>query len=193
MSEYEFTQYDFENPSFLEKFLEKTLKNWWGTLVYGPYVDSFNLKGDENVLDFGCGDGIGSRDIIKKLSAGGSLTCLDISSYWLNITKKRLSKYNNVNFLRGDIRLLDLEDLYFDRICIIHVLHDINPLDRQEVVSSLSKKLKRSGKIHIFEPIKYSHGMAIKEIKELMNKVGLIEEESLTKKSWYKGVFQFKQ
>jgi SAM-dependent methyltransferase len=84
MSEYEFEQVDFENPSALF-VLEDIVKGLIGCpLLYSRYFRTFELKGDENVLDFGCGGGAGSRCLAKLLNRNGHLTCVDISNEFLS-------------------------------------------------------------------------------------------------------------
>ena len=67
MSGHQFKQVDFENPSVLF-ILEDKLKGLLGCpLLYNRYFRTFGLKGDERVLDFGCGGGAGSRCLAKLL------------------------------------------------------------------------------------------------------------------------------
>ena len=48
------------------------------------------------MLDFGCGGGVGSRCLAGLLNAGGSLTCVDVSNYWIEKARSRLKKYPSV-------------------------------------------------------------------------------------------------
>ena len=60
MVNYDFKGYDFEHPSALF-ILEDKLKGILGRpLLYNPYFKTLGLKGNESVLDFGCGGGAGS-------------------------------------------------------------------------------------------------------------------------------------
>jgi ubiquinone/menaquinone biosynthesis C-methylase UbiE len=190
MSEYEFEQVDFENPSALF-VLEDILKGLIGCpLLYGPYFRSFGLKGDENVLDFGCGGGAGSRCLAELLNRNGHLTCVDISNYWIKKAKKRLRKYVNVKCIAGDIGELALPADSFDVISIFHVIHDISPVDRQDTVAALSRLLRKDGAAFVREPIKKSHGMPVEEIQTLFSNAGLKEIGHSESKSEYKGRFQ---
>jgi len=169
MEEYPYKQQDFENPSFLFR-LEDSLKGVLGSFLYDPFIKLFGLKGDENALDFGCGGGSGSKYILKKLGKNGTLTCLDISSFWMKRAERRLAKYDNVSFIHGDIRKVDIPEGSFDVIAVVHVIHDIEPKERESVVLALAGKLVASGKLFIFEPTKCSHGMPVSEIRNLMEK-----------------------
>jgi len=188
--DYKFKLCDFEHPSLLF-VLEDGLKSLIGLpLLYNPYVKSYGLKGNERVLDFGCGGGTGSRCLAGYLNRGGRLTCVDISRYWVEKTKKRLARYANVECRVGDIRELDIAGASFDVISIIHVLHDIAPADRQATVQALSRVLKVGGRVFVREPTRKSHGMAVGEIRRLFAAAGLPETEYKEKKTEYIGRYE---
>ena len=192
VQEYKFKQVDFDNPPLLF-VLEDSLKDLIGEpFFYKPYFVTFGLKGDETVLDFGCGGGIGSRCLRKLLNGQGHLTCVDISNYWIDIAKKRLARYPNVKCMAGDINELDITEHYFDVISVFHVIHDIAPAERQEVVNRLASLLNSNGRLFIREPIKKSHGMPVSEIQPLLTDAGLKEAGGEVGKSEYSGVFKYK-
>ena len=189
-SEYKFKQVDFENPSALF-VLEDILKGLiGGPLLYNPYFKTFGLKGNEKILDFGCGGGAGSKCLAKLLNEEGHLTCVDISNYWTDRATRRLKKHPNVECRVGDIRKLEIPDHSFDVISIVHVIHDIGPEERQDVVTVLCQKLKRDGTVFIREPIKKSHGMPAAEIRTLFENAGLREADYKESKSEYRGRFE---
>jgi ubiquinone/menaquinone biosynthesis C-methylase UbiE len=161
-----------------------------GALLYNPYFRTFGLKGNEMLLDFGCGGGAGSRCLANLLDKGGHVTCVDISHYWMAKARKRLSRYSNVECKVGDIRELDIKDSSFDVISGIHVVHDIAPRDRQDIIKTLFLKLKPGGLFFIREPVKESHGMPVEEIRALLSGAGLTELEHKETKSEYMGIYQ---
>jgi len=189
MNEYKFKQVDFENPSFLF-IVEDMLKSLIGDrLFYNSYFKNFGLKGDEKVLDFGCGGGTGAKYLIKFLNEDGHLTCVDVANYWINKAKKRLEKYSNVECKSGEIGELNIHDFLYDVISIIHVIHDIEPTKRQDTINILAQKLKKDGTLFIREPIRKSHGMPVKEIQTLLSNAGLKETQHTENKYEYKGKF----
>jgi 2-polyprenyl-3-methyl-5-hydroxy-6-metoxy-1,4-benzoquinol methylase len=190
LGDYEFKGYDFENPSTLFILEDKLKGLLGGPLLYNPYFKTFGLKGNESVLDFGCGGGAGSLCLAHLLSKDGHLTCVDVSRHWIEKAKKRLAKYDNVECKSGDIRELDISDSSFDVISTIHVIHDIAPTERQSIVRILSQKLKEGGLLFIREPIKKSHGMPVEEIRALLSDAGLNEIEHKETKSEYIGKYQ---
>jgi len=190
VDDYKFKQVDFDNPSFLF-VLEDRLKNLIGEpILYKPYFSTFGLKGDESVLDFGCGGGVGSRCLSKFLNGQGHLTCVDVSSFWIEKAAERLKKHPSVECKSGDIRELDIPEATFDVISILHVIHDIAPAERQSIVNALSRKLKANGALFISEPVKKSHGMPVEEIRTLLSNASLKEIEFKETKSEYMGKHQ---
>lgn len=189
MKDYEFKQVDFDNPSLMFRFEDKLKSALGGRFLYNPYFRTFGLTGDEKVLDFGCGGGVGSKCILRFLNGKGHVTCVDVSSYWVERAEKRLTKYPNVDCIQGDIRKLNIPDSSFDIIYIIHVLHDIAPGERKSTVAALARKLKHGGRLFIREPIRKSHGMPVSEIRVLLSGVGLKEVEHQNHKSEYIGKF----
>jgi ubiquinone/menaquinone biosynthesis C-methylase UbiE len=190
MSTDEFKERDFEHPSTLF-VLEDVLKGLiGGPILYNSYFKTFELKGDEKVLDFGCGGGAGSRSLLKFLNRNGQLTCVDTSNFWIDKARKRLSKYSNVELHTGDIRELNIPDSKFDIITVFHVIHDIPPAERPETVKALARKLKRNGTVFVREPTKKSHGMPVDEIRALFSEAGFKETGRNESKSEYIGRFQ---
>jgi len=190
LSDNNFKQYDFEHPSILFILEDKLKGLLGGLLLYNPYFKTFGLKGNESVLDFGCGGGTGSQCLASLLDKGGYLTCIDVSRYWIAKARKRLDKYSNVECKSGDIRKLDIPDSSFNVISTFYVIHDITPAERQDIAEVLSQKLKAGGLFFIKEPVKKSHGMPPEEIRALLSGVGLSEIEHKETKSDYMGKYQ---
>ncbi|MBN2074495.1 MAG: class I SAM-dependent methyltransferase [Dehalococcoidales bacterium] len=189
MCKYNFGPRDFDNPSFLF-LLEDVFNNLFGgKFIYSPYFKSFVLNGSENILDFGCGGGVSSQVLANQLDETGSLTCVDLSDYWVKKAKKRLMRYPKVTIRQGDIREMDIPDSSFDVITIHYVLHDILSEIRQAIASRLSDLLKPDGRLFIKEPTKLSHGIPVEEIRVLFHNSGLKEFGFSEKKSYYSGIY----
>ena len=169
----------FAKPNFFEVILIKYLEAPITEPFYRRYAESLGLKGDEKVLDFGSGYGGNARHIARILQKGdGRLSCVDISEFWLDVVKKKLKEYSNIDFKAGEISSLEIEDSCFDTIVVHFTLHDIEEDSRQEVARALARKLKDTGRLFIREPTKKKHGMQPEEIRELMTGAGL-------KETWY--------
>jgi ubiquinone/menaquinone biosynthesis C-methylase UbiE len=154
------------------------------TRPYKRYVDSFDLNGDEAVLDYGSGSGRISRHIAERLKQGkGHLTCVDVSQRWMETVQKRLRKYHNVDYKLGDIATLEIADNAYDIVVVHFVLHHIEDNEQQEKMDILTRKLKPHGRLFIREPTRVGHGTLPARIRALMSAAGLHERESRTTRS----------
>lgn len=189
MKKNDFIQYDFENPHWLEKLVDKTIMKYFAWFFYRHFLSFINIEGDENILDFGSGSGNLAKCVLKNINDEGSLICLEPSNYWLNLAKKRLKDYKEVDFINDDIRKAEIQNDNFDIIYIYYVLHDIDPNQRQEIIDITVEKLKDQGSLYIQEPTKESHGMQKDEIIYLMKNAGLKLKKSTEDKSSFKGEF----
>lgn len=180
---------DFDHPS-IGFILEDKLKNLLGgPLMYDSYYKTFGLRGDETVLDFGCGGGIGSKRLARLLNDKGRLTCVDTSKTWINKARTRLKNVPHAETLLGDIRRLKLPEASFDIVTMIHVLHDIVPEDRDGILQALACILKNGGLLFIREPTRESHGIPVEEIRNRLQQASLKESEFKIRKSEYRGKF----
>ncbi len=143
---------------------------------YREFVKSMDLKGDEKVLDFGCGPGAASKFIALTLEKGeGELTCFDISEKWIARSKKNLSQFSNVEYYVEDIRKWDEKNDYYDTVVVHIMLHDIPRSERPEFIKALAQKMKVGASLIIRETAKEGHGILPEEIQELMTTNGLTE------------------
>jgi ubiquinone/menaquinone biosynthesis C-methylase UbiE len=191
MKEFDPTGIDFNNPSALFRFEDRLKGLIGGPLYYAPYFRSRGgFRGGEDVLDFGCGGGVGTRSIAAELTRGGSVTGVDISSYLSERARKRVARYPSACILRGEITQLDLPRKSFDLISIVHVIHDIPRAKRAATVRLLGALLKPDGRLWIWEPTRESHGMPAEEIRGLMAEAGLREVSADEQGNAFKGVFE---
>ncbi len=177
----------FTEPSSL-KVLSTVLGGYVHSRSYNRYVDSFGLTGSEWVLDYGSGSGRITRHIAERLAPeSGHLTCVDVSTVWMGVVKKRLKQYRNVDCKRGDIASLNLPDDAYDVVVVHFVLHHVDVDARQKNVGILSRKLKKGGKLFIRDPIREGHGTPVHEIRQLMSNAGLHERTYQLEKSFHMG------
>jgi len=189
MENEDFKKYDFENPHWLEKLIDKTIMKYFACFFYRHFLNFIDIKGNENILDFGAGSGNLANCILKKTNKQVALSCLDPSKYWLNLAQKRLINYKNVDFINQDIRKANIENNKFDIIYIYYVIHDIDPNERQEIVKVIADKLKENANLYIEEPTKKGHGMNESEIIDLMKKADLKLKTSTKEKSSFRAEF----
>jgi len=184
----------YECPNIMDVILEKTFSDMLMTPFFmNKFRKRVKLRGDENILEFGCGAGNFSRRLVKLIE-NGKLNCVDISEFWIEKAKNRLKGRDNVRFLLGDIRDVIPKEERFDLIFIHLVLHDIPKSERQGIVNILAERLEENGRIYIGEPINESHGMPVEEIRDMMGKSGLKEDDHYYNKifpSWrsFNGIY----
>jgi ubiquinone/menaquinone biosynthesis C-methylase UbiE len=185
---------DFPEPTRLSVFLDG-IEQFLGSSIYRNYVNSLNLTGNEKVLDFGSGSGGLSKHLANALSKGGGrVTALDVSAGWLDVAKKRLRKFKNIDFVQGDI-LADtgLEDASFDAVVLHYVFHHVESEKQQDTLIALARILKSDGKLFIREPTKESHGTPVAKLRQLTTNAGLTDIDGYESKSFfgpmYSGIF----
>lgn len=160
-------------PSFLEILLTKFAFILCGKSVYKEFADRLPVDGNERVLDFGCGMGTVAYFAVKKLPRG-HLTCLDISSKWLNACRKTLRKYGNVSFLQSEATALQKES--FDVAYCHFVLHDIEQEELERVIPALVESIKPGGAFIFREPLNEAEKLST--IKKLTKQKGLTIKDS---------------
>ena len=168
---------DFNNPGKLflalftlqRKLSGKTLRN---------YCDSLGLSGREHVLEPGSGTGALTEFLSRKLSKGGSVTCVDPSMPLMNIARRELKYATNVIFIPGVIHGIKTQPSGFDACVIHYMLHDIKPEERGSFLDKVKTLLADDGRVYIREPVAKQHGMPAGEIGSLMRDAGFREVSS---------------
>jgi ubiquinone/menaquinone biosynthesis C-methylase UbiE len=185
------TYYQVENPPLVEILLDRTLRPLMAESVYGRHLQECEIRGDEQVLDFGCGSGLGARVIVKRLTRGGAVTCVDISDFWLAAARRRLRSFPNVSILKGDIRKIDLPGSMFDLVFIHRVIDFVRPTDRGDIVRCLAGKLKPRGCLYVSEMTWAPPGLGSRDIHAMMEDAGLVEISSGRSEAGYSARFGF--
>lgn len=181
---------DWLHPTSLHIFHDYWRKYFRKRGFYRRYAKRIGLEGSEDVLEFGSGSGALSLHLAGRLPAGGVLTCVDLSPAWMEIAKKRLAKFHNIEYRAGDIRSLDIPAASFDAVVIHYMLHDVEKGFRPGVVEAVADKLKFGGKLYIREPSKTSHGMSSTDIRRLMTDNGLREVSAVQTKKYFEAVYE---
>lgn len=121
-------------------------------------IGQLDIKGNEKILDIGCGDGKITAEIAEGVTKGTVLG-LDISKEMIECSHKEFppSDYPNLTFQEGDATLL-IFDNEFDWVVSFSCLHWV--LAHRPVIEGIKKSLKSSGKIMLqfplFTPIEMS-------------------------------------
>jgi ubiquinone/menaquinone biosynthesis C-methylase UbiE len=147
--------------------------------VYEKYVSTLELRGNERVIDFGCGPGKFSK-LVAPLIPDGHLTGIDIDSHAIVSAKKSLENFKNVDFIQEDIRNLPKPIEGYDVIIAQFLLHDIPPVDREKTIQALTGWLKKGAMLHIREPVEF---LNIDELKRELKNAGFEEKSSILVKA----------
>lgn len=108
-------------------------------------IANLNLKGMEDVLDLGCGDGKVTAEI-ARLVGNGSVVGIDNSRQMIDLAKEKYpeDRHSNLSFQTMDASGLSFEDC-FDVVFSNAVLHWVK--DHKPVIECLYKSLRAGGKI----------------------------------------------
>ncbi|MBA3816772.1 MAG: methyltransferase domain-containing protein [Parachlamydiaceae bacterium] len=110
-------------------------------------LNSLSLKGDEGILDIGCGDGKITALLAKKVTHGFVLG-IDPSDSMLSkaeITRQENDLFN-LTFQKGAAENFSLVQR-FDHIIAIHVMHWVK--DQEKALENIHTHLKPNGHIHL--------------------------------------------
>ncbi|MDP3181072.1 MAG: class I SAM-dependent methyltransferase, partial [Bacteroidota bacterium] len=102
------------HPSFARIIEEELIDYRIRSRFYHPsYVKRLGLSGTERVLEFGSGGGCMSRALARTLIPEGSLSCVEISAYWIEKARQRLKVFTNIEYLQGDITRMTVPENHF--------------------------------------------------------------------------------
>jgi len=107
-------------------------------------VESLGLKGNEHVLDVGCGDGRITAEIGKHVS-NGTVVGIDISENMINEAKKSFGSISNVVFLHTDATTFT-SDKNFDVVVCFATFHWIK--HQKKVLQNIFNVLKSGGRLY---------------------------------------------
>ncbi len=103
------------------------------------------LKGNEAILDIGCGDGKLTKRIADKIPQG-SITAVDLSESMINFAKANNSN-SNISYLQMSAEEINKIDKEFDVIIVFSAFHWFS--HPEKVLEKMASKLKKGGKIYI--------------------------------------------
>jgi ubiquinone/menaquinone biosynthesis C-methylase UbiE len=119
-------------------------------LIISPLLDylkksKFNLKGRGlKILDIACGPGSSSRLLAETFSEA-QITCLDLSTPYIEYAQKSLSQFERVDFVQGDAAKMLFGAHSFDIVCSTFLFHEL-PLEvRRQILKESQRVLKPGG------------------------------------------------
>ena len=137
------------------------LRKWrYASRIRKEIFDSIALRGDEKVLDVGCGSGLLLNGAATRLTTGKA-TGIDIWSphsgggnlklLWRNAKAEGVA--DKIDFKEADARKMPFEDAVFDVVMSSGALHHIsrNFEDHERTVREIARVLKPGGKILLWD------------------------------------------
>jgi SAM-dependent methyltransferase len=131
----------------------------WGKLrLREQLMDTFSWRGDEFVLDVGCGSGLLLVAAAKRVSAGSAVGVdiwrrEDLSNSRREITLRNAALEGVAERVRveeGDARRLPFPDATFDAAVSLNVLHNIvRREEREQALREIVRVLKPGGRLVI--------------------------------------------
>ena len=109
-------------------------------------LSSFNLRGDERILDVGCGTGRTTNFYAHQLPSG-SIVGIDLSSDMIDFAKKEFKDTKNLTFKVCDVTELPF-DQEFDIAYSFYCLHWVH--DCQKAFESIARSLKPGGRAILY-------------------------------------------
>ncbi len=108
-------------------------------------IQKLRLKGSENVLDIGCGDGKVTAEIATLVTNGSALG-IDNSESMIELAKKKFSgsDYSNLSYQVKDVRSMSYDER-FDVVFSNAALHWVK--NHKPVLEKIFKGLKNGGQI----------------------------------------------
>ena len=142
---------------------------WFKQIVMRRLLDTHVWRGDEQVLDVGCGRGLVAVGAARRLGPGGTVHGLDL---W---QARDLSDNNPTNAIAnaeaagvsdrlvidtGDMRKMPYADGQFDVIASMTAIHNIDDRDgRAQAIAEIWRVTKPGGQILIYD-IRYTRSYA---------------------------------
>lgn len=108
-------------------------------------IDELGLRGNEHVLEIGCGSGLLTLEVLARLTSGGRLTAIDLSDNMLDICRRKIDAagYTNAELHTGNSLELPFPEDHFDAIVTSNVLPWVGDQDR--FVAEARRVLKPGG------------------------------------------------
>lgn len=130
-------------------------------------IDKLSLKGTENVLDLGCGDGKVTAEI-ARLIPNSTVVGVDSSNEMIDLANEKYpsSLYPNLSFMIMDASRLSFNNR-FDVVFSNAALHWV--MDHRPVTEGLYKSLRPNGKILLQMGGKGNATMMVSVLEELQS------------------------
>ncbi len=116
-------------------------------------IEQLALRGEEQVLDIGCGTGTLTRDIANALSNKSRSLCigLDAAEEMVKIARYKSSKIPNIRFDAAIAEELPYPSGKFDAVVSTFFFHHIHFELKKEVLAEVARVLKPGGRLVVVD------------------------------------------
>lgn len=119
-------------------------------------IDELNLKGSENVMDAGCGDGHIAIKLLEDYITSGTVYAVDVYDASIEDMEKYKLENNVDNLINIEADLTqgikEIDDETLDVILMVNVFHGFNASRKvDEAISEFSRLIKKDGRIAIMD------------------------------------------
>jgi len=105
---------------------------------------------EAHVLDLGCGAGLDSLILARRVGAAGRVVGIDFSETMLMRARKAAEAYGvNVTFCQGDAERLPLDEASID-VAFVNGIFNLNPA-RAEIFRELARVVRANGHVYVAE------------------------------------------
>lgn len=119
-------------------------------------IEFMGLKGNEKIIDIGCGSGTFSRALAKKYPKA-QITGVDISEHAINFARRKNAKeanIGNLDFISASISAIPVKNGSFDVAIVSHLIEHVeNP---ENDLKEVNRILKRNGVLILTTPNYFS-------------------------------------
>ncbi|OGH37679.1 MAG: hypothetical protein A3B44_00215 [Candidatus Levybacteria bacterium RIFCSPLOWO2_01_FULL_38_21] len=137
-------------------------------VVWEEVIKGLNLKGNESLLDVGCGDGTLLIKLRKEKGHSGALFGMDISS---GILKRPInpadSQRLSIDFIVADAQYIPFPDNSFHVVTACHMIYHVPDIAKS--LSEMSRVLKKGGKFALSANSQKSKIEVLKPLKEAIS------------------------
>ena len=116
------------------------------------YLTLLRISPGERVLDVGCGSGVVTRDIAKRVGSIGSVVGLDPSEELLKVAREHAEGArlgNIIDFKKGDCRSLSFPDASFDVVVAATVLAHVP--EAEKALPEMVRVARADGRVGVFD------------------------------------------
>jgi ubiquinone/menaquinone biosynthesis C-methylase UbiE len=143
---------DAERARDLAARLERRAKTEDEVAARDTYLGLLDIAAGERVLDVGCGTGVVTRDIARRIGRGGLAVGLDPSPALLAVARELADEAgigDRVEFREGSALRLPFPDRSFDAVVCVTVLSHVP--EGEAAIPELVRVLRSGGRLGVFD------------------------------------------